>query len=247
MKKIKLKKKINPISIIIIILIFILIFGIILLNYFSRKVSPIIFKYAEIETKKFSNIIINDAVAKNITNKVSSDEIFDVTNDKNDEIKSIDFNTANINKYLTDATRSIQKNLKNIENGDIKAVEYSANLTKKYSKNNLKKGIIYYVNSGLIFNNPLLSNLGPKIPVKISLKGDVISYISAEVSDYGINNSVVKVFANLKITEDIILPFYGKSVDMEAKVPIAVKLVTGKIPEYYSKNSKQSAPIVIPN
>lgn len=245
MKKIKLKKKIKPINLFVIILSLVTICGLIVFNYFSKKVSPAIFKYAETEVKKFSNIIINDAIAKTITDNISPDDIFEVVNDKNDEIKSIDFNTPNINKYLTEATKSIQEDIKNIEKGNINNVKYSENIIKNYDKEDLEKGIIYYVSSGLVLSNPLLANLGPKIPVKISLAGDVISYVSAEVEDYGINNSMIKVFVNLKVTEEVILPFYGKNIDMEAKVPIAIKLVTGKIPNYYFGNT-ESKQIVVP-
>ena len=245
MKKIKLKKKTNPINIIILILILIITCAFLIINYINKKITPSFFKYAEVEIKKLSNIIINDAIAKTITDKASSEEIFEVINDKNDEIKSIDFNTININKYLTNATSEIQKNLINIEKGNIKKI--NKEIIKDYNQDNLKKGIISYVNAGAITNNPLLANLGPKIPIKLNLAGDVISYISAEVDDYGINNSLIKVFANLKITETIILPFYDKNIDLEAKIPIAIKLVTGKIPEYYFGNKKESKQIIMPN
>ena len=241
MKKIKLKKnKRNFFSIIIII--FILSF--ILINMVNKKITPVFIKTAEMETKKFSNKIINEAIAKTITTKAKPEEIFEIITDKNDEIKSIDFNTININKYLTKTTSYRQKALKEIEKGNISNLD--KNILNSYDKNNLEKGIISFISSGIIFNNPILANLGPKIPIKINLAGDIISYISAEVDDYGINNSLIKVFINLKITENIILPFYDKNIDMEAKVPIAIKLVAGKIPEYYM-GTKESKKIIIPN
>ncbi len=246
MKKIKLKKKHNPINIFIILFSLIIICSLILLQWISKKVTPAFFKHAEIETKKLSNIIINDAIARTITDKASSEEIFEIVKDEEGEIKTIDFNTININKYLTEATKCIQEDLKNIEKGNTKALENRDSI-KDYDKSNLKKGIISYVNSGIVFNNPILANLGPKVPVKISLAGDIISYISAEVDDYGINNSLIRVFVNLKITETVILPFQGKDINMEAKVPVAIKLVTGKIPDYYFGKSRETRTITIPN
>lgn len=246
MKKIKIKSKTKPINIIIIIIISILICSLSIINIVNKKITPSFFKYAEIETRKISNIIINDAISKAITEKATPDEIFKVVNNKNDEIKSIDFNTININKYLTKATKYIQEDLQNIEKGNINNIKNKLN-PKEYNKEDLKKGIISYVNSGVIFNSPLLANLGPKIPIKLNLAGDIISYISAEVEDLGINNSLIKVFVNLKITETVILPFYDKNINMEAKVPIAIKLVTGKIPQYYAGSSKESKKIIIPN
>lgn len=218
--------------------------SIITINYISKKIAPSLFKYAEVETKKFSNLIINNAISKVVTEKITPDEIFKITNDKNDQIKSIDFNTPKINEYLTKATKSIQEDIENIEKGKINKI--NPEITKKYKKQNLKKGIIYTLNTGIISGNPIFSNLGPKIPIKINLIGDVISYVSADVEDYGINNSMLRVFINLKVTEQVIIPLYEKNIDMEAKVPIAIKLITGKLPEYYL-GTKESKQITIPN
>lgn len=243
MKKIKTKRK-HFLRTLIILILIILTSSLLLINYISKKINPIFFKYAEIETKKFSNLIINNAISKTVTDRIKPDEIFKITNDKNDEIKTIDFNTPKINEYLTKATKSIQEEMQNIENGNINKID--KDITKKYNKEDLKKGIIYSLNTGVISNNPLLANLGPKIPIKINLVGDVISYVSADVEDYGINNSMVRVFINLKVTEEVMIPFYGKEIEMEAKVPIAIKLITGKLPEYYL-GTNQSKQIVVPN
>ena len=226
------------------ILFFILIVSLLVIRLIGKKVSPSLFKYAEVEVKKFSNLIINDAVNKVVTDKKIVNDIFIISDDKNGEIKSIDFNTPMINKYLTEATKNIQKDIENIEKGNIDNI--SPWIVKKYNKKNLRKGIIFSLNTGVLSDSPILSNLGPKIPIKINLVGDVVSYVSAEVDDYGINNSIVKVFLNFKVKENVVLPFYGKNIDMEAKVPIAVKMITGKLPEYYL-GTREGKSIVIPN
>ena len=88
---------------------------------------PSLFKYGSLEAKKFSSIIINDAIDKYITEKVDINNLFLITQDNN-EIESIDFNTALINSYLTYETKSIQRNLKYIEEGKIDKIEYQAGL-----------------------------------------------------------------------------------------------------------------------
>lgn len=243
MKKIKTKRK-HFIRTLLILLILILITSLLIIKHISKIINTQFFKYAEIETKKFSNLIINNAISKTVTDKITPEEIFKITYDKNDEIKTVDFNTPKINEYLTKATKSIQEDIQDIEKGNINKIDRA--ITQKYKKEDLKKGIIYSLNTGTISNSPILSNLGPKIPIKINLIGDVISYISADVEDYGINNSMIRVFINIKVTEEIIIPFYGKNIDMEAKVPIAIKLITGKLPEYYLGKT-ESKKIVVPN
>ena len=205
------------------------------------------FSYASLEVKKISSIIINQAVAKHITEKVSADELFKITSDASGEIKSIDFNTAIINKFLTDTTESIQMNLKNIERGNVEDLEFIDSLND-YNIKELKKGIVYQISSGIIFGNPLIANIGPKIPVKLSLVGDATSSVSTEVTNYGINNALIQVYVNLKISEQIMIPFFSEMVDIDVKVPVSMKLVTGTVPDYYVNGiTTQTPAITIPN
>ena len=202
-------------------------------------------EYATLEAQKLSSIIINKAISKHITEKVNSDELFEITKDSNGEIRSIDYNTAIINKFLTETTNSVQINLKKNEKGDIDALEFQDSVLVDYNKKKLEKGIIYEISSGILFGNPVLANIGPKIPVKISLLGDASSNITTEVKNYGINNAIIQVYVNLTINEKIILPYYSKSIKIETKAPVAIKIVTGNIPKYYANGLTQNSPSVV--
>ena len=243
MKKIHLKNKIKLIDIIAILFVLAIIGMFLIFKYIKNRIMPSLFEYGSLEAKKFSSIIINDAVDKYITDNIDIEKLFIVNSETNGEIKSVDFNTSLINKYLTKATKSIQKSLKYIEEGNIEKVEYQADLLDNYDEKALKNGVIYYLNSGFIFNNPIFANFGAQIPIKISLTGDVISNIQTEVTNYGINNALIKVYVNIKITENLILPFYDKEIEIETKVPIALKLVNGKVPNYYGNLTAALPPL----
>lgn len=249
MKRIRLKKvkfkKMNRFNLLIISFVFIMVFVVLVFRYINVKASPIMMEYASLEAKKLSSIIMNKAISKHITEKVSGDELFEITKDDSGEIKSIDFNTALVNKFLTETTNSVQINLRNIEKGDIDALEFSDSVLVDYDKENLEKGIIHEVSSGALLGNPILANVGPKIPVKISLVGDATSNISTEVKNYGINNALIQVYVNLKINEKVILPFYNKSIEVDTKVPVALKIVTGTVPKYYANGLTQNTPSVV--
>lgn len=252
MNKIHLKKtfqikKIKPINLIAIFIVLFLIATYLVFNYIKGRIMPTIFKYGSLEAKKFSSIIINSATDKYITNQVDIENLFIITNDNNGEIKAIDFNTSLINKYLTNATKSIQQNLKYIENGDLQKVEYQADLLETYDEKALKNGVIYYLNSGFIFNNPIFSNFGKPIPIKIALTGEVISNVSTEVTNYGINNALIKVYVNIKITEQVILPYYDKEIKIETKIPVALKLVNGIVPNYYGNLNTTTPSLTLPS
>jgi len=114
-----------------------------------------------------------------------------------------------------------------------------------YDKENLKKGIVFKIPSGVVFNNSLLANVGPKIPVRFTLIGDVLSGVNTNVTNYGINNALLEVNVNIKLTLKVILPIASKEVNVETNVPIAIKMIQGSVPDYYSNglNSDFTLPL----
>ncbi len=243
MKRIKLKKT-KKIKTLIVTFILMFIFINACFKYISYRISPIIIEYGSLEAKKLSSIIINKSISKHVTEKITNEDLFEITKDTNGEIKAIDFNSALVNKLLTEITNSVQLNLRNIEMGNIEALEFSDDILMDYNKQKLKKGIIYEFNTGILTKNPLLANLGPKIPIKLTLIGDVISNISTEIKNYGINNALIEVYINLKLTEKIILPFYNQNIKIESKVPVALKIITGSVPDFYVNGLTQTSPSV---
>lgn len=248
MKTVRLKKpiKIKKSTIFIFVLFLIFICVGYFFSYLNTRGARTIMHYATMESKKISSIIINDAIDKNVTSDLDINELF-IVDREDDNIKSIDFNTLAVNKFLTKATKSIQDDLKLIENGDVEKLNISLKSLENYDKANLKQGIICEVRSGVIFNNVFLSNLGPKIPVKLSLIGNVTSKISTEVKNYGINNALIQVYIDLKVDEQVLIPFSKKNITIDTKIPIALKMITGIVPKYYVNGfSKDSQTLVVP-
>ena len=243
MKRIKLKKP-KKIKALIVTFILMFIFINACFKYISYRISPIIIEYGSLEAKKLSSIIINKSISKHVTEKITNEDLFEITKDTNGEIKAIDFNSALVNKLLTEITNSVQLNLRNIEMVNIEALEFLDDILMDYNKQKLKRGIIYEFNTGILTKNPLLANLGPKIPIKLTLIGDVISNISTEIKNYGINNALIEVYINLTLTEKIILPFYNQNIKIESKVPVALKIITGSVPDFYVNGLTQTSPSV---
>lgn len=233
-KKLTKKEKIVYIIILIIIVTFLLIFII------EKKVTPVLMIYAEKKSKSIASIMISEAVNNNVFSEISKDDLFIQTKDKNGKAISTDFNPVIVNTVLNKITIYVQNYLEQLESGSIEKLELSKTVLNSYDLEKLKKGVIYEFPSGIIFNNSLLSNLGPKIPVKINLNGDVITDIKTEVQSYGINNALIKVSANIKVYMQVIIPFKTKEIVVESNVPIVMKLVEGNVPSYYYPNLNTS-------
>lgn len=228
----KTKKKKNGLLITIAILISVMTMTFLFINYYSKKALPIILSYAEAETKKLTILVINKAVTKQINN-MDTDELFDIAYNKDGEITLIDFNSKKTSKILSTMTSLVELNLRAVEEGKIDMLELPDNSLSDYNMNLLEKRIIVEVPLGIITNSSLLYNIGPKIPVKLSLVGDVVTGFSSEVVEYGINNALLKLMIDIKVDTKIILPIVSDQITIDCSIPIAMKVIQGKIPSYY--------------
>lgn len=229
-------KKISKLpTIMLYILIIALILSSWLLYEFSQKIEPGLTKYAISEVKRISTLVINDSINKDMTN-MDLTNIFDVEKNSNNEIVTLDLNTNNINKILNSVNKTIQSNLKKIESGKINDLD---NYFKDFSDidyEEIKEGIVYYIPTGNFSGNILTNNIGPKIPIKFSMTGDVISSIDSSIKEYGINNAMIEVKIKVKVTMQINMPFVSKETTVKTSVPIVMKIIQGTIPDYYLKN-----------
>ena len=243
-KKYKLKmnksKKINKKEKIFLILILLFISIIFCISIIGKKITPILMIYAEKKAKSIATVMITEAVNNNVFKDMNKEELFIQTKDKEGNIVSTDFNPIIVNTVLNKITIYVQNYLEQLESGGIEELELSSTILSSYDLEKLKKGIIYEIPSGIVFRNSLISNLGPKIPVKINLNGDVTTDINTEVMSYGINNALIKVSVNVKVYMQVIIPFKTKEIVVEANIPVIMKLVEGNVPSYYYPYSNQN-------
>ncbi|MBQ9024119.1 MAG: sporulation protein YunB [Bacilli bacterium] len=233
MKKIKLKqrKQMKISTKISTIIVFVIIITYIFINYCGNKVLPIIMKEAQIDSKKMAIVIIKNSLNDEVLSTLD-DDMYTVIQNKNGEIQTIDFNPIIVNKFLSKTTNVVSENLKKLEKGKIDDLTFIN--ADDYNIKNLKNGVISEIPMGIISNNVLLSNLGPKVPVKINMIGNVVSSVETKVSNYGINSALIEVFAKVEVTEEVIIPFQTKTIKIVNDVPVAIKVINGSVPDYYS-------------
>ena len=198
---------------ILLIIVLILINTFILIKIFSTRSEKILLDYAELKSTNLISSIINKSVSDTLTKNNYNDIIIDYK-DKDGQIINLNFDNYKINNFMN-----------NISNNIIESINL---LEIKKAQSNL-----YYVPYGIIYNTPILSNLGPKIPFKIDYLGSVITDSKINVKEYGINSSIVEVIVNTKLQVEIILPFRSKKVEIEKNIILDSKIIQGQIPEYY--------------
>ena len=241
LKKIKKRKTSTKLSIIIFIIVVGLVLSYILINYISKQINPFYMSYAEIEVNKILTEIINNSVNEEVEKEMNINEIFNIQKNESGDIQLIEYNSINVSKILGKFTNNSQNKLTKIEKGNI---DLTDNKLLNINKNKLKRGIIYEIPIGVYSNSIFLSNLGPKIPVKMQLIGDVISSISTNVKEYGINNALIEVGVTIELNSRVFLPYISNDIKIKGTIPIALKLIQGKIPSYYLNGFKSDSNII---
>ena len=210
-------------------------------RYINNRFTPILMEHAESELKRISLYIINESINDEVIEDINFDELY-VTNKDNDTINSIDFNTYTTNKILKKVNSNIWNNLNALQTGNLELLNIDNSIFSNSS--DLKKGVITKIPLGVVYNNPLFNNLGPKIPIKLSLSGNINSYIETNVKNYGINNAIIEITINIEVEERVLLPFASKKIKVTNEVPLAIKIIEGSIPDYYASGIKENSPII---
>ena len=161
--------------------------------------------------------------------------MFKIVQNNNGEIQTIDFNPIIVNRFLTKTTSVVSDNLTNLEKGNIDEISFLDKENFNYKK--LKNGVISEIPMGIITNNVFLSNLGPKVPVKLNLIGNVVSNVETKVRNYGINSALVEIIVKVEVSEQVIIPFQTKTIKIVNEVPVSIKIINGNVPNYYLNGS----------
>ncbi len=179
-------------------------------------------EYSKSEMKKVASTLINKAITNDILEEMDLNELFIIDKSNEEEIITIMLDPSIVNKAVSRATDSVEDNLKRVEMRDEKVLE-DFNINEN----------CFYVPVGILFNTPFLNNVGPKIPIKLKMVGNVTSGITTKVEEYGINNSLITISMEVSVEIMVVLPLTTDYVSITNYIPLAIKLIQGKVPVYY--------------
>ncbi|CAM4334440.1 sporulation protein [Bacillus manliponensis] len=199
--------------------------------FVNKSIQPTLIKYAEVQSKKVATAVMTKAVKDRIDEGFDVDSLMKVKTDRNGNVSTIDVNTKQVNEILTSTTTYIEKYLHEVGEGDTKAIGTLE-----------KDGIAMSVPLGRITDNALLGNMGPNIPVQFTTVGHVHTDIKQKFEEHGINNTAIQVVMEVEVALQVLIPLHAEEVKVKQEIPIATKIVQGKVPDYYGSGS-----VVVPN
>lgn len=171
-------------------------------------VSPIFDTLCENEAKSLATLIVNEQ-ARNIMNEHSYDEIFTIEKDTNGNVTMINSNVIPINEIISEVAIKIQEEINKQGRKDIQ------------------------IALGSFTGIKLLSGRGPGINIRISTIGNVETDLRSEFEAQGINQTLHRIYLQVKCEVSILTPFKDITKDITNQVLIMENVIIGTIPDTY--------------
>ena len=222
MRRFKTKKKKNIYINFILISIFLI--CVFLLNNYNKKISPKIIDVASTKLEEITTLYIKNNIAP-ITADLS--KLIKITQNSKEEILMVDVDYNYAYDIMYDIVKKIQSSILELENGNI------SNFQNHKELQAYKKKLYLSIPLGLSDDGVLFSSIGPKIPIKISFYEHVLGTIETSISEYGINNALLKVTLTIDLEQKLILPYKSQKVYNQYTLELGSKVINGSIPNIY--------------
>ncbi|KAA6450552.1 sporulation protein YunB [Bacillus swezeyi] len=202
----------------------------------NTSIKPTLLNIAEMETNRIATHVIQEAVEDYMNEDENVQNMVDIKSDENGKVTTINFNSHVVRDMQTKITKRLHDNLKVTE-----TEEFNSSAT---TPDDQSDGVIYQIPLGQTTGNSLLGNLGPKIPVRFNVVGDVFTDFKQSVKPYGINNALINLGVLVEVKIRVVIPFATKTAVVKNTVPATIQAVHGDVPDFYSGSGSQTAPSI---
>ena len=212
----------------------------------NGRLMPIYLEYAEVQTYKVASYVVSKAINSRTSSVLDVNEIIVNLPTQSTDMITTKFNTEIINQVRAETQTLVKEYLEQAENGDLSHLPNLDSVEYDVGKMEAGDGIVFFVPLGQALNIPIIGNLGPKIPIRFHIIGNVGSDIESPITEFGINNAKVEVNLFIEVNVKIIVPFASSSATVRQKIPVAIGLVQGTVPHIYSAGEGTQPSIEVP-
>lgn len=89
------------------------------------------------------------------------------------------------------------------------------------------------LNFGSISGISALSGISPQIKIALERAGNIEAELKSEFTSVGINQTLHKIYLDLKCSVDILTPFEGINNSVNSKVLLTETVIVGRVPDTY--------------
>jgi sporulation protein YunB len=177
-------------------------------GYFSDSVKI----YTDSKIKNFANELINESIRRELLTTTDFSDILIESYDTNGKVSYAYLNSNKINRIKYQATEYVQSAIDQINDSEsFETIE---------------------IPLGYFFGSEYLLADGMKMPIKLKILGDEDIEIVSEVTNHGINSTIIQIYLFIKINIQVVIPFQSQMVLSESKIPICFEILNNEVPYY---------------
>ena len=180
----------------------------VLIVIFFKAAYPIFVSSCESKAGAMAISIVNDEVNETMVT-YTYDDLVNVTKNEDGSVSYIEAKIVPINQLIAEITGNIQEKIDNINS------------------------IIVDINFGTISGISILSNISPKIEVKLESSGTIDSEIRSEFTSVGINQTLHRIYLDLECEIEILTPFETIAKSVNTEVLLTETIIIGDVPSSY--------------
>lgn len=176
---------------------------------FAYMINPVIMDTVELKSKALATRAMNSSIGDVVMNSIVYDDLVSIISDEFGNISMIQANSLEINNLSKDLAQTCESRIE----------EYG------------RAGVTIPI--GTFTGIPLLVGRGPRIRVKMTPIGSVRCQFVSHFESAGINQTVHKIYVNIKANVGVVMPLSSRSFSAEQEVLISESVIVGQVPEVY--------------
>lgn len=175
-------------------------------SYFDESIMIYAKKTASVKTSREIEALIR----KTLIDDLDKDVIF-YEKDSDGRIISMSLDASLANNIMATTLEHLDEVMTNIDDDDL------------------------YVPIGYCFSDSVFFSYGPKVKLKLKPIGSYKVNILSNVSNVGINNSLVEIILEIKTEYQIMIPLRRENYEIITNIPLSTLIVQGEVPGLYYK------------
>ena len=176
---------------------------------FGYNINPVIMDTVELKSRALATRAMNSSIADVVMGSIVYDDLVSIVSDEFGNISMIQANSLEINNLTKDLAICCEE----------KISEFG------------QMGVSIPV--GTFTGIPLLVGRGPRLKVKMTPIGSVFCKFVSHFESAGINQTVHKIYVNIKANVGVVMPLSSRSFVAEQEVLISESVIVGQVPEVY--------------
>ena len=173
-----------------------------------QAIKPIMEQQCKSMAKSISTKICN-AEATEVMKRYQYEDLFIITKDDEGNVKMVGTNVITINEIISDIPIRIQEQLEKSENNN------------------------FDIKLGSFLGSNLFAGRGPNINIKMEVVGSLDTDLRSEFTSAGINQTLHRVYLEIKCNVVILTPFETIEDEIFNQVLLAEGVIIGNVPNSY--------------